>query len=860
MYFFSRFRFVSMNRKYFIILFLLHFCCHSFGQVKIGKNSSVINKSSILELESNNQGLLLPRISDTLLINNLNPPDGMLIFFTDSSNNQYLLIKKKGKWDFVHSNSNDSLYNSFVLPNNFGILKSVGSNIIANAIPGVDYQIPISLTTSGNVGSSSYSPTTGVLNIPNYTLSGLGGEPIISTGTNLQYWRGDKTWQTLNTSVVPELTNLYYTDSRSRNALSFASGSGSYSSTTGVITIPTSTSHLTNGANYITLGSLSGGGGISYNSNTGEISSTISQYTDANARSSISLTTSGNVGSSSYSPTTGVLNIPNYTLSGLGGEPIISTGTNLQYWRGDKTWQTLNTSVVPELTNLYYTDSRSRNALSFASGSGSYSSTTGVITIPTSTSHLTNGANYITLGSLSGTAPLSYNNGTGAFSISQANTNTNGYLSSTDWNTFNGKQNALTNPITGTGTTNYLSKFTASSTTGNSIVYDNGSNIGIGKSSPTANLDILQTSTNKNGIRITGAEYYQSSNNDPNNGIAIVLGVNRSQNRQVWIGSSEVMGSSSLGLLRFQTGTTIPNIDATTGDGASRLNMGLGTATTNVLIGTPDGNSTLPGSSLSVARNLSVGSSYWSTSAPTNGAIIQGNVGIGNNSPVALLALGTSGSISGSLSFAGSSSGTIFIQPRAAAGSYTLSLPSSAGNAGQLLTTDGTGNLSWTSALSITGGTLTGNLNFWQTSDYDAVNFYTGGTQTIAGKISVSSGNSVSYNTTSDYRLKQDFRQFNALSLVDSIRVYDFQWKSDKSRSYGVKAHELKSVIPYVVQGEKDDKNEDGTIKPQSVDYSKIVPVLIKAIQELNIKVENLEKVNLELLKFKSKKKISNLE
>jgi len=666
---------------------------------------------------------------------------------------------------------------------------------------------------------------------------------------------GNLSWQTLNTSVVPELTNLYYTDTRSRNALSFASGVGSYSSTTGIITIPTSTSDLTNGANYITLGSLTGGTGISYNSNTGVISSTITQYTDANARSSISLTTTGNAGSSSYSPTTGILNIPNYTLTGLGGEPTISTGSNLQYWRGDKTWQTLNTSVVPELTNLYYTDTRSRNALSFASGVGSYSSTTGIITIPTSTSDLTNGANYITLGSLSGTAPISYNNSTGAFSISQASTTTNGYLSSTDWNTFNGKQNTLTNPITGTGTTNYLSKFTASSTTGNSIIYDNGSNIGIGKSSPTANLDILQTSTNKNGIRITGAEYYQPSNNDPNNGIAIVLGVNRSQNRQVWIGSSEVMGSSTLGLLRFQTGTTIPNIDATTGDGASRLNMGLGTATTNVLIGTPDGNSTIPGSSLSVARNLSVGSSYWSTSAPTNGAIIQGNVGIGNSSPVALLALGTSGSISGSLSLAGSSSGTVFIQPKSAAGSYTLSLPSSAGNAGQLLTTDGSGILSWTSALPLTGGTITGNLNFWQTSDYDAVNFYTGGTQTIAGKISVSSGNSVSYNTTSDYRLKQDFKQFNALSLVDSIRVYDFQWKSDKSRSYGVKAHELKSVIPYVVQGEKDDINEDGTINPQSVDYSKIVPVLIKAIQELNIKVENFEKANLELRKIKNKKK-----
>jgi hypothetical protein len=56
----------------------------------------------------------------------------------------------------------------------------------------------------------------------------------------------------------------------------------------------------------------------------------------------------------------------------------------------------------------------------------------------------TNPNNYIALTALSASAPLSYNNTTGAFTISQANTTTNGFLSSTDWNTFNSKQSALT--------------------------------------------------------------------------------------------------------------------------------------------------------------------------------------------------------------------------------------------------------------------------------------------------------------------------------------------------------------------------------------------------------------------------------
>ena len=52
---------------------------------------------------------------------------------------------------------------------------------------------------------------------------------------------------------------------------------------------------------------------------------------------------------------------------------------------------------------------------------------------------------------------------------------------------------------------------------------------------------------------------------------------------------------------------------------------------------------------------------------------------------------------------------------------------------------------------------------------------------------------------------------------------------------YGVMAHELQEFLPYAVTGQKDGKDM------QQVDYSKIVPILIKAIQELNTKIENLK-------------------
>ena len=58
---------------------------------------------------------------------------------------------------------------------------------------------------------------------------------------------------------------------------------------------------------------------------------------------------------------------------------------------------------------------------------------------------------------------------------------------------------------------------------------------------------------------------------------------------------------------------------------------------------------------------------------------------------------------------------------------------------------------------------------------------------------------------------------------------------------YGVIAHELQEIMPYAVSGNKDEIKENGKIKVQVVDYSKLVPVLIKAIQELKAEIDELK-------------------
>ena len=99
--------------------------------------------------------------------------------------------------------------------------------------------------------------------------------------------------------------------------------------------------------------------------------------------------------------------------------------------------------------------------------------------------------------------------------------------------------------------------------------------------------------------------------------------------------------------------------------------------------------------------------------------------------------------------------------------------------------------------------------------------------------------NATAFNTTSDYRLKEDYQSFDGLNIINNINVYDFKWKDKNGvtgkRAYGVKAHELNSSMPSAVTGEKD------ATDMQTVDYSKLVPILIKSIQELKAEIETLK-------------------
>ncbi|MBK7696740.1 MAG: tail fiber domain-containing protein [Saprospiraceae bacterium] len=130
-----------------------------------------------------------------------------------------------------------------------------------------------------------------------------------------------------------------------------------------------------------------------------------------------------------------------------------------------------------------------------------------------------------------------------------------------------------------------------------------------------------------------------------------------------------------------------------------------------------------------------------------------------------------------------------------------------------------------------------------------------GGSFTEIGRIEASGASGVSYMTSSDQRLKKDEGIFaSGLKTVNNIKIHNFSWKENQSKDVGVFAQELYKVFPLAVS--QGDYNEETNInkieKRWQVDYSKLVPVLVAATQELAAKNEQLEK---ELAIYKSKAK-----
>ena len=117
------------------------------------------------------------------------------------------------------------------------------------------------------------------------------------------------------------------------------------------------------------------------------------------------------------------------------------------------------------------------------------------------------------------------------------------------------------------------------------------------------------------------------------------------------------------------------------------------------------------------------------------------------------------------------------------------------------------------------------------------------------GGIVATSGTTVEYSTSSDYRLKENEKLItDGLERVNKLKPYKFNFKilPDKIVD-GFFAHEVAEVVPEAVTGEKDamkvhDVTDKEVIDAQLLNVSRLIPILVASVQELSVKVEQLEK------------------
>ena len=126
-----------------------------------------------------------------------------------------------------------------------------------------------------------------------------------------------------------------------------------------------------------------------------------------------------------------------------------------------------------------------------------------------------------------------------------------------------------------------------------------------------------------------------------------------------------------------------------------------------------------------------------------------------------------------------------------------------------------------------------------QAGSYYLVNF--GAAGVAVGNI-ISDGTTTSYNTTSDYRLKENVQPMTgALAKVLALKPVTYTWKRTGTSGQGFIAHELQAVIPDAVTGAKDDVDDEGNPRYQGMDASHIVATLVAAVKELTARVAVLE-------------------
>jgi hypothetical protein len=508
----------------------------------------------------------------------------------------------------------------------------------------------------------------------------------------------------------------------------------------------------------------------------------------------------------------------------------------------------------------------------------------------------------ISLTSLSATSPLSYNNITGVFSISQASGLTDGYLSQTDWNTFNGKQNALSNPITGTGVSSYIPIFNGTTTVigSNQLRFDTSNNLLIGNpSTGLANLHVynssaaasllLQTdsSTDYGEIAVrnnasTATSYfrqYSTAATGSDFGISranlALFFSNYASNFAIGTrnGGDLILGTADTERARITASGNV--LIGTTTDSGYKLNVnGNGVFSSNLGIinssttygcvfylsntsNTKQWNFTTVGSGVSGrSGNLEINNNIADILAITQ----SGNVGIGTSSPGATLDVNGNLFLSAGapISLLGTGSGTynktviynnttdgfqIDLARTTDSGGGTpipFKVTVRGGSEWMRITSGGLfyyGVSSSTNTALFTAKAPASSVNWsFGPNNANTTNIFRVENSDTTG-VYLTSGNT-SWTANSDERLKDITGNIeNALDKLCTLRTVKYTWKKDKTNkvNLGLIAQDVLKVLPEVVDIQEDEINTLG------VKYTELVPVLVKAIQELSNELNELK-------------------
>jgi len=163
---------------------------------------------------------------------------------------------------------------------------------------------------------------------------------------------------------------------------------------------------------------------------------------------------------------------------------------------------------------------------------------------------------------------------------------------------------------------------------------------------------------------------------------------------------------------------------------------------------------------------------------------------------------------------------------------------------------DSSGGISKNGSFSYSG---TSDDFYWNTGTGDRFRFHSGTTASrdllgfsnpngVVGSIETN-GSSTNYLTSSDYRLKENVTaDWDATTRLKQLNPVRFNFIADADTTVdGFLAHEVQSVVPEAIRGTKDEVDEDGNPVMQGMDQSKLVPLLVKTILELEARITALE-------------------